>query len=41
MHSTIAFSSGARYNPTTSMTFATNSGSVENLNVSTRQGATP
>ncbi len=40
-HSTIAFSGGARYSPTTSVTLATNSGSVENLNVSTRHGATP
>jgi hypothetical protein len=29
MHSTIAFSGGARYNPTMSVTFATSSGSVE------------
>ena len=38
--STIAFSGGYRYNPTTSMTFATSSGSVENLNVSARHGCT-
>jgi len=40
-HSTIAFSGGARYNPTTSVTLATSWGSVENLNVSTRHGCTP
>ena len=39
--STIAFSVGARYNPMTSVTFATSSGSVENLNVSRRHGWTP
>jgi hypothetical protein len=33
-HNTIAFSGGAKYNPTTSLTLATSSGSVENLNVS-------
>src|SRR3954454_21554265 len=37
----MAFSGGARYRPTTSVTLATSSGSVENLNVYTRQGATP
>ena len=40
-HNTIALVGGARYNPTTSVTFATSSGSVENLNVSERQGCTP
>ena len=40
-HSTIAFSGGARYNPTMSVTLATSSGSVENLNVSDRHGCTP
>src|ERR1019366_7188097 len=40
-HSTTAFSGGAKYNPTTSMTLATSSGSVENLNVSTRHGVAP
>ena len=40
MLSTIAFSGGLRYNPTTSLTLATSSGSVENLNVSARQGCT-
>ncbi len=33
-HNTIAFSGGAKYRPTTSVTFAISSGSVENLNVS-------
>src|SRR5699024_7161119 len=32
---------GAKYSPTTSVTFATSSGSVENLNVPARQGCTP
>ena len=32
---------GARYNPTMSRTLATSSGSVENLNVSSRHGCTP
>ena len=32
MLSTIAFSGGLRYNPTTSVTLATSSGSAENLN---------
>ena len=36
--STTAFSGGCRYSPTTSRTLASSSGSVENLNVSTRQG---
>ena len=35
---TTAFCGGFMYSPTTSRTFASNSGSVENLNVSTRQG---
>jgi hypothetical protein len=39
--STIAFSGGARYSPTASVTLAISSGSVENLNVSARQGCTP
>ena len=40
-HSTTAFSGGARYSPTTSVTLATSCGSVENLNVSARHGCTP
>jgi hypothetical protein len=32
-HSTTAFSGGARYSATTSVTFAITSGPVENLNV--------
>src|SRR5664280_2946006 len=39
-HSTTAFSGCAKYNPITSKTLATSSGSVENLNVSTRHGTT-
>src|SRR5215217_5569114 len=39
--STIAFSGGARYNPTMSVTLASSSGSVENLNVSAFHGFTP
>src|SRR6478609_9642050 len=39
--STMASSGGGRYSPTMSVTFATNSGSVENLNVSDRHGCTP
>ena len=39
--STIAFSGGARYKPITSVTFATSSGSVENLKVSAFHGFTP
>src|SRR5664279_369492 len=35
---TTAFSGGCRYNPTTSRTFASSSGSVEKVNVSTRHG---
>ena len=38
MHTTMAFSGGCMYSPTTSRTFASSSGSVENLNVSIRQG---
>ena len=41
MQSTIASSGGARYNPITSVTFATSSGSVENLKVSAFHGFTP
>lgn len=37
----IAFSGGSRYKPTTSVTLATSSGSVENLNVPDLHGATP
>ena len=40
-HNTIAFSGGSRYSPTTSMTLATSSGSVENLNDLARHGCTP
>jgi hypothetical protein len=36
MLSTIAFSGGCRYSPTTSVTLATNSQSVENLNLKVR-----
>jgi hypothetical protein len=39
--STIAFSGGCKYNPTTSTTFASSCGSVENRNDSARHGATP
>ncbi len=39
-HSTMAFSGGSRYSPTTSRTLASSSGSVENLNVSRRHGCT-
>lgn len=39
-HSTTAFCGGARYRPTTSVTLPTNSGSVENLNVSDLHGCT-
>ena len=39
--STTAFSGGARYSPTTSVTLATSSGSVENRNDSARHGCTP
>ena len=38
---TIAFCGGARYNPMMSVSLATSSGSVENLNVSARHGLTP
>src|SRR6516225_9883552 len=41
MHSTIAFSGGLRYSPTTSVSFSSNAGSVETLNVSTRCGLRP
>jgi len=41
MHKTTAFSGGFMYSPTTSMTLASNSGSVENLNVSSFHGLTP
>src|SRR6266568_5471871 len=37
-HSTTACSGGFRYNPTTSQTFSTNSGSDESLKVSARCG---
>ena len=40
-HSTTALSGGLRYSPTTSRTFASSCGSVENLNVSRRQGCSP
>jgi hypothetical protein len=39
-HPTLSQSGGFRYNPTTSVTLAISSGSVENLNVSTRHGCT-
>jgi hypothetical protein len=39
--STIAFSGGCRYRSTTSLTLASSCGSVENLNVSVRQGCRP
>jgi hypothetical protein len=38
--STIAFCGGTMYRPTTSVTFPTSSGSVANVNVSTRHGCT-
>jgi hypothetical protein len=38
---TTAFSGGCRYSPTTSRIFPSSCGSVENLNVSARQGWTP
>lgn len=38
MHSTIAFSGGLRYTPTTSTSFSSKSGSPESLNVRTRCG---
>ena len=41
MHSTIAFSGGFRYRPTTSTSFSSNRGSFESLNVSTRCGLIP
>src|SRR5665213_2673487 len=40
-HSTIAFSGGHKYNPTTSRILASSSGSVENLNVPKRHGCRP
>jgi hypothetical protein len=40
-HSTIAFSGGCMYSPTISVTLPASCGSVENLNVSARHGATP
>ena len=39
-HTTTALTGGFRYNPTTSRTLASNSGSVGNLNVSRRHGCT-
>jgi len=39
--STTVFSGGFSYNPTTSPTFASRSGSVENRNDSARQGLLP
>ena len=41
MHNTSDFSSGSRYNPTTSISFSSNLGSVDNLNVFTRCGFNP
>ena len=41
MHSTIAFSGGFRYRPTTSMSLSSNFGSLDTLNVSTRCGCSP
>ena len=41
MQSTIAFSGGFRYRPTTSTSFSSKRGSFESLNVSTRCGLTP
>ncbi len=38
IQSTTAFCGGFKYSPITSRTLASSSGSVENLNVSTRQG---
>lgn len=40
-HNTIALSGGTRYGPTASVTSATSSGSVENVNVSAFHGRTP
>jgi hypothetical protein len=40
-HRTTAFSGLFRYSPITSVTLATSSGSVENLNVSAFHGRTP
>src|ERR1700751_5184969 len=41
MHSTIAFSGGLRYRPTTSISFSSNFGSLDSLNVWTRCGFKP
>ena len=41
MHSTIACSGGFRYNPTTSISFSSNVGSLLSLNVLTRCGLSP
>ena len=41
MHSTIAFSGGLRYRPATSISFSSNFGSLDSLNVSTRCGFKP
>ena len=41
MHNTMACSGGSKYNPTTSMSFSSNCGSLDTLNVSTRCGANP
>ena len=41
MHSTTALSGGFRYNPTTSVSFSVNAGSVDNLKVSMRWGCRP
>jgi hypothetical protein len=40
-HSTIALSGGAKYNPTTSISFSSKRGSLDNLNVLTRCGLSP
>src|ERR1700745_1469476 len=41
MHSTIAFSGGLRYRPTTSISFSSNFGSLDSLNVLIRCGFKP
>src|SRR5450759_946622 len=41
MHNTTAFSGGFRYKPTTSISFSSNRGSLESLNVLTRCGFRP
>ena len=41
MHSTIALSGGSRYSPTTSISFSSNRGSFDSLNVLTRCGFKP